>query len=655
MLDRCTANRNFYIWPLLKNLLRFKTITNMKKIYLLALAVCTSVAGFAQYKMSPAAIGKKMPRENAVASTPDYNADRNTIWSNDFSNCEDWIIQNANTDAGLGQYIDGINFQCGTEVPSGPASIAGIASPTADNGFMMVDSDAFGGEAPGVWVENCWFQSAQPIDITGQTALSLRFYTQYRMWDNGSSDGNEYCLVEISTDGVTWPDPTTYEVSDNDTPNTFRYELWPEMQTQDPVNNPTLKVFNISEAIAAPGDQIWLRFRWKGYWGYAWMVDDIEIFQTPDNDLTLGKTWVGQIVTAYEYHAVPIVEAENSEVSFGAEVSNFGAIDQSATLTISINGNDYVVTENIPAGVTDTLWTEPFQLPLDPNNYEVTYSLPDDAFNEGNTGVNNIEVTDIIYGHNNDFDPLSQRGFNEDLEVAMGNLYTISAETTAGGAYVLIGSGSDEGVLCQANLYEVLTNVQDVALVASSAEFSVTAQMMDDGDNGIYTPIAFEELVTLEAGKSYILQITRFESTDRLFIWSNLDDDDFGTVCYGPFGTNDAVNNYVGWSFTPSVRLILGEVTIGVDELAAGDIAEANIFPNPVVDNATITFNLANSNKVSTIVRDITGRVVSTKEFGILPNGNNRVEFNVENFSAGVYTVSLVAGSSVVTKEIVVR
>ena len=277
------------------------------------------------------------------------------IWSNDFSNCNSWVIQNA-FDEGFVNYIGGINFQCGNQEPS---TINSINSTTESNGYMLVDSDAFGVNNTGVWEENCWFQTAQPINISGYDQLSLSFETFYRMWDNGNSDGNEYCLVEVSTDGVNWPDVTSYEVSQA-APGT-RFELWPTMETLDPVENSTTKTFNLSQIASQPGvNQIWLRFRWKGYWGYAWMVDDVQIYESPYVDVTFQVDMNNEPVSPDGIHVAGSFTDWNSS---SAELFDF---DQdgiySLTLPIPIgqyqynfiNGNNWENSEYIPTSCSVT-------------------------------------------------------------------------------------------------------------------------------------------------------------------------------------------------------------------------------------------------------------------------------------------------------------
>lgn len=633
----------------------------MKKIYLLALIACSSVAASAQIKQSPAAVGKEALRNVPTVTPSNWNANREVIWSNDISNCEDWLIQNANDDAGLTDYIGGINFVCGTAAPAGPAAIAAIASTTADNGFLMIDSDEFGGSAPGVWTENCWVQTANGISVAGQTNLSLSFQTFYRMWDNGSSDGNEYCLVEISTDGVTWPDPTTSEVADNTTPGTYRYELWPNMETQDPVNNPTIKVFNISNALENSPEQIWIRFRWKGYWGYAWMIDDVSIFTTPNNDLTVGKVWVGDIIEDYEYRVTPASQA--GQVKYGAEVANFGDQTIEATVSFDVDGTIYDVpftfeasTEYGYEATSDTVWTDLIDLQTTIGTYNVTVTVPDDEDVSGNTGSSYYDITEFIYGQNTDED-LIQRTFNDDSDVAFGTTYGMNNDGQIGAVNIMFGDASDAGILAQVFVYRVLTSIQDLEYVGSSTEFTVSQDMLDAGANGEYTVIGLWEsgAVDVTAGETYVAEVRKYESTDRLYVAANQDDDDFGTVCYGPFGTGDAVNWFIGWSFTPAVRLNMDPTSAVAENTITDADLGVSIYPNPATDNTYINVNLLNSNRVNVVVRDITGRLVANQNFGLLQAGNTRLTLDVNNYPAGIYSVSVEAGNSIVTEQIVVR
>ena len=92
------------------------------------------------------------------------------LYNNSFSDCSQLTFGNA-FDQGYAEYYDGVNFECTTEGPSGAFNWwaggegDGSAAPaplfeTADDGFVMVDSDLLGSEGP---IENCWFELNEPV------------------------------------------------------------------------------------------------------------------------------------------------------------------------------------------------------------------------------------------------------------------------------------------------------------------------------------------------------------------------------------------------------------------------------------------------------------------------------------------------------------
>lgn len=619
---------------------------------------CFALTAMAQVKHSPRVLGKNFGTREGVVASPVVpgDANRDVIWTNDFSDCSDWTIVNAN-DAGNDEFIAGINFECGVNPPEGPASIDEIASPTASNGYMCVDSDEFGGTLGGDWIENCWFQTADPIDVTGYDYVSLQFYTQYYMWDSGTSDGNEYCLVEISTDGVTWPDISTYEVSE--APAGTRFELWPYMLTQDLVDNPTLKIFDLSGGIPDGATQLWLRFRWKGTWGYAWMVDDIEVFETPESDLTVLDVYNGNFVEDWEYTKIPTSQV--TDMTFGAVLANYGYTDQSGTnvdVAITGPGNYNISTSvNISASDIDTVWAAPTNIGNAVGTYTLTVTVPEDDLSIGNSNSKDFEITDVIYAHNTDTD-LVQRGFDIDDEVAIGCFYVVNANAETGGIQVLFGSNTTEDLEVVAYIYE--TPFDDVdgwddannEFLAQSAPMIITSSMIGSLE---YVVIPFEDAVTLEAGKGYTVEVRKEESGDRLYILSSVKDEDFATVNFGPFNDDVGETWYRSWNWSPSVQMIL-DPTIAVNEVVSlGNIELLQNSPNPATSFTNISYNLTNASKVTLTVRDMTGRNVKVVNEGMKSSGKQTINLNVSDLSAGVYTYTLTDGTSSITKEMIIR
>jgi hypothetical protein len=77
--------------------------------------------------------------------------------------------------------------------------------------------------------------------------------------------------------------------------------------------------------------------------------------------------------------------------------------------------------------------------------------------------------------------------------------------------------------------------------------------------------------------------------------------------------------------------------------------------PNPSNGNTTIVYNLPSNERVTLTVRDLTGRVVSVSNEGVKPAGKNMITLNTSAFGAGVYTYTITAGSSSLTKEMMVK
>ena len=72
---------------------------------------------------------------------------------------------------------------------------------------------------------------------------------------------------------------------------------------------------------------------------------------------------------------------------------------------------------------------------------------------------------------------------------------------------------------------------------------------------------------------------------------------------------------------------------------------EMNIYPNPVVSEATINFNVAETSTVSYQIYDLAGRMVQNATLGNYGQGSHSVRFNVDDLSNGTYIVRVQAGT----------
>lgn len=647
----------------------------MKHLYVTLMAVLMGSAAVAQ-SILPAQTSK-LEQQRRVRPLNENNlpaADRETFYTNDFSNCADWVIDDAFSN-GYTEFVEGLNFECGVGLaPSGFAPIDPINSTTASNGFMMVDSDLYGGEEGGTGVENNWFQSADAIDCSGYEFVSISFETFYRMWDNGSSDGNEYCLVEVSRDGVTWPDITTFEVADGfvdfgdgDGAVQARWEVWPNMSTQDPVNNPTIINFDITAA-AGGQSQIWLRFRWKGTWGYAWMIDDMELYETPANDIRVDTyaSYTDILTTGfYEYGAWP--ESQLAPFNFAANVVNAGYNDQTGVMmTVNINGTDAGMSDAIELAyqAMDTLRYEGYSLMGGQGDYEITYTMSSDSTdeNEGNnTMMQAFEVTEFSWGRDNgEFTGLFP-GDGTDDYIAL-NPFDVYEDVTIYAIDVAIADGSDEGTPVIAHLFDGTDDTfitdQYGGLLVSSDELDLASSYSNDGTETdiVWYTLVLNEPYEASAG-DFIAAGFEHYGGSNVQIWESNYAYDQTSFVYGPFGSGSAYDWYYT-NETPMVRLNLNPNatnTVSVENIAGEAFEVFPTTPNPANDNTRIQYRLDQVADVAFELRDMTGKLVQVGDRGTQAAGYHSLTLDVAALEAGIYTFTLGVDGARATQRIVVQ
>ncbi|MBK6985597.1 MAG: T9SS type A sorting domain-containing protein [Bacteroidetes bacterium] len=129
----------------------------------------------------------------------------------------------------------------------------------------------------------------------------------------------------------------------------------------------------------------------------------------------------------------------------------------------------------------------------------------------------------------------------------------------------------------------------------------------------------------------------------------------FPTELYDPsdFRLSAASSASTGASFSgPQFN---GQV-LGVKDLAKGVINSFVLYPNPATANTTISFNIAEKNKVSVNVYDVLGNLVSTlSQSNDFEKGNNTISLNTSNLASGIYYISLDINGSKETKKLVIN
>ncbi len=77
-----------------------------------------------------------------------------------------------------------------------------------------------------------------------------------------------------------------------------------------------------------------------------------------------------------------------------------------------------------------------------------------------------------------------------------------------------------------------------------------------------------------------------------------------------------------------------------------------NVFPNPTVNNADVSFTLETADNVKMEIYNAMGALVASQNAGILTAGNHKMAFDGTDLNSGFYFVNLTIGNKVITKKV---
>ena len=579
----------------------------MKKIYLSLLALSIGATSFGQ-----TGIAKSHPlkdNQTVVKSTSNQivRSKGATLFSFDFSTPSNWTIGNlaSNSD----------NWVIGTGVPSGAFAINGIQSTTAANGFALYDSDLMCSGN-----QNAYIQLANPINLSANPNVSIEFEQYYRKFQDST-------FVEVSNNGgTTWTRFRVNNVGVND------------FGGGSAAVNPQVVNVNIS-SVAGGQAAVIFRFKYEGGCDYAWMVDDVKIIETDDNDLVAKNDYYG-------FNTIPYTRVPSNQiqpVDFSMEVDNVGAATQTGVyLNVDVNSGTFVgtsATTSIASGASDSLFTTTQYTPAaTPGAHNITMSILSDSVDA--SPANNVitppsfEVTANMYAMD-DFTITGNGGgaspTNEE-EFEAGNYFEITTTTVATDIEVVVGTLTPVGINITLALYEY--NGTNFVLVDRSNFYATTAA---DQGNAVTLPLPLTPAVT--AGKFYFAAVQTY--TEFYYGVSgsspglNSPSGPVSLIYYGSM-TNPVTNENYYTTATPMVRLIVDN-SLSVSELSNN--TSFSVYPNPSNGDFNISLNAQNAEMLTLTVNNIVGQTVMTKQVRV--SGQTNETISLAGFDKGVYFLTI--------------
>ncbi|HKK39427.1 MAG TPA: FlgD immunoglobulin-like domain containing protein [Cryomorphaceae bacterium] len=638
-----------------------------KQFYLMLTLSLTASIAFAQSaRENTQLITKKgfvevdQPNKTKTVNTP--KGEDVVLWSDDFSDPSKWDIYNESTPP--------IDWEIITDVNASPvAALNPIALTTADNGFAFVNGDPAGDGS----IQNCFIEYNEDFSLEGSENVSFVFE------QNSRNFATSY-FVDFSTDGGNSWIP-------------FQVNL--DLETNTNTENPEVVTISVGDIIGNE-PSVRLRFNFVADWGWHWAVDDLQIIETPANDVVLNAAYFDEyiLIGQTDYSDTDYIpNLEYSEYrqnhvrpfTFVADVTNQGAeTSTGVTFLVTVNtpdgpesfssaidelaaGEDTVITiedEMLAAFMTDGGllgdYTVDFEIAINEED-----ALP------GNNTVLSKSFTVGTEKMTNDLGEAYSGWYNISQAAIWGNQFTVEEQTEVNYIqFALVDATDDPTVIGE----EVFVNLrQGSVLEAEGPDNEMERFFADDelayviseGDvstDGLanYITIFFPDdaTITLEPGVVYQaeFEVPEVGAPIATIPVSNRQEAGAGVL----YDFLDVSGGPQGWftlgANTPNVRAGFGAPTSSSD-LGSLNFSMGQNFPNPVANGSTrISWELkVAAENVTFAITDNTGKMIYQKDLGDRPAGvQEDIVLDNLKLAAGVYQYGLKVGNNRIVRKMVV-
>jgi len=600
-------------------------------------------------------------------------------WTNE--SLYDDTVTYPKTPPGWEHDFDGTNgdFSQGTPFPE---------FPTADNGFMIFDTDLWNSPLSNRVYELGASLISPVVDLSNQPYVSLTFHQSYRYCCSSSHE----LRLELSTNGGISYD-SIFKINGGGWFNNGVYNDKVYLDLTDQIANQ---------------DSVRFKFTWneKTASHYFWAIDDVTLHVTSDNDIELLDVFVATDPTStYEYHQLP-KSMVNDNMYITALVNNYSKTDKYVKLLTTYEGNITPETTQLsPAsflikkGEMDTIITsidnnwnvddlqfqftalpdssmlEDDEYPVD-NTIERAISIGNTlSFNEGSY-TSNSKVDNFYYSLDSSFlaNTIVATRFTlfDSLQVDSISIAIDSAiiGTALEWAIIEVPNNISEDSLYNRFLDSSLARSANYQLVNNElVNKGVDEQMLGYKAHLPFYDTIYNGSVELikksvilpgdENGKNYLVGIFMPSTSYTAFKQEGLHSVFFTRhLTYQIYQLGETYRrNY-------SIRRLIMELNTTPND-ATNTIQTSNnapLFylgqsrPNPSNNVATISYQLNNnSNKVALSLVDIAGKEILHKPIGNQAAGNYDIQITTTDIPNGIYFYTLSVGNQKLTRKLVIN
>lgn len=532
-----------------------------------------------------------------------------------------------------------------------------LESTTADNGWMIFDCDRYntqfagstegeidGGEA---YVDVEGTLTSPMLDFSGINAVVVEWEHYYR-----------FCCSDEH--------PLTLEVS-NDGGDTFtRFNAAGVNPSATNSFSGTISQSVDISCVAANSSDVVIQWAWRQPEGggdshYVWGIDDITIFENQTgNDITIGNyaSYTDYETTGtYEYGVWPF--SQLVELQAAANYQVLGTVSQpNATLTVT--AGDYSESTDpqelfYPTCVDDTLRVFGYTPEAVEGMYDVTFEIASDSTDatpDDNVRVQSFEVSEFIYAQDNSEITGVFPADGEDEFIAASG-FQIFNDVTVYGIDVALMNGSDAGTDIVAYILDA-----DLEVIEATEEIELNPEFLNstNATDIVWTTFLFDDPVDV-SGDTFVCAAFNHYGGNEVQVGESKTVPPQSCFVNGDFGSAG-----FDWYFTteaPMVRLNLNPNAVQTpnDVSNLKDKEGNRLFqnnPNPSNGITKIRFEMMNAGEVVLEIRDMTGRIVETRDLGTLGTGVHAERVDTNSMESGLYTYSVIIDGSRLTKTMVV-
>ena len=351
---------------------------------------------------------------------------------------------------------------------------------------------------------------------------------------------------------------------------------------------------------AFAGQTVYMGWHYDGQDGAQFNLDNISIYDVPDNDLESRLIYNTDISTDYEVLTYDNVQLRPIGIT-GVAYNNGGATQANVSFDYTIENSGGTVVDQgsftnslatlAPSSLDTLVHQTAYTPPTSDDVYTVTLTVTSDSVDSNNANdeiSKTFDVTQDTWGRENG--PITSGITNisggTNLPFFLGNTQIATGTDSYTGAWVGFGpnAAAQAGELAFAALYVFDTNSNSYVYVTQTDDYTIQS---GDAGNFVLLPWTGGGAETITAGEDYLIGIGHYGGTNDVEIGTA------GAALQGSVLGFDNTNSLFQLIDPNAVTVRLTKMPLGIDDIATNLYVGQNM-PNPAANFTVIPMEIGN-------------------------------------------------------------